>query len=1215
MQEVSRSATMKVHKVNAPLLVIGLGGTGFDAVMKIKRMFSERFVSDRAADGTERNKPPRTAYLVVDTDQSTKDMKKHGQKLDMDEFADISNSVSDLLSGDGSLLQPWEQQWLDLANLKNADFTHGAGVYRQVSRLFLFKQAKRFVDLITTVLTKLSQVDPSSAEGMKKINIIIVTGISGGTGSGTFIDIPYLIRYAMLNSVTLQNIPYDIASYVIAPDVTIAHHAIADSKFQALYSANGFAALKELDYWMNIGQHGQKFREQYTDQIVVNSDKPPYDEVTLLCSQTATGSPIRDSYDHVMDVVAEYLLHSLAGDELGQESFSYLADNDNTQSGDVYGFQSAKSNERASINMIAKPLPVRYGYRAIGAFSNAGEQQDIQNYQSLLIFGDIVEIEKNRPEMAGTAPDDFERAVLSEQLVGILMAEFKKATEWGNDLFEGEIPFDMVTLASCDELGSPHGNRYTEWEKRPRQEAEAFRRRAQDELWASFMRAAKAVIEDEKQGPAYLEALLRNTQNGFVARLENEAERAAGQERDARDVRVGDLSSISGRFKDYQQYARGIHPFKKKESWQLYMATASELYEATQMELYFQSWNKALAWFADAVRQYMNFRLKYYNIAIDTIYADLKQRDQLGAHTGNASIVNRLSLHQRIREEFEDEQRRLELRKIVLGAIADLSFVERQVEEDEAAELLVSDLTEFIRTSFAGISNMSMEVMMSQFGNLNGMDVDEYVRDRLAPEMTRAAMPMISVTPDYSGLPYQKATNFCYISIPQSAQAIADGVEAFKRTNPQYVGATVKRSSFADRIFWLNSAAGLPLACYSSLKNLEKTYEENKRVHPALHLHMDTGRTRTDRDEEVEDDDQTMRDWSLLPSPVPTRTAFGNAQVDPILEQAEALGLLEIKYGVAHDEISKEDAYSYSIYAIPSRIATEITRQEMQGLIDEAMAESTPGRQLEALTELRKGWLVNDDLRIERTCDKCQAWATVLKARTPQIGEDILRKPDAGTSPVALARAKNAWDAAYKATVYEWIGRQPRLMHRMARHVRLATMLKEQTDIVKGMVGEAVYESAKEVIRLVLFDQLDVMPTLVRYRDSQGNLEHAGRDNELFDSAANVHSGGNYDHLPILVRLTDWYYANENSDDMRLRVLARNLKEQEREVKQMRTKEDAAALIGEAKSQLGKLGESRYTLEHRAGEIDKAHYERAEKIYKTMEGELKRFAAQFEVIL
>ena len=58
----------RVDKLEAPLLVIGLGGTGSEAVHVIKSTFAKRYNLPVDANGNAIPVPRNTAYLVIDSD-------------------------------------------------------------------------------------------------------------------------------------------------------------------------------------------------------------------------------------------------------------------------------------------------------------------------------------------------------------------------------------------------------------------------------------------------------------------------------------------------------------------------------------------------------------------------------------------------------------------------------------------------------------------------------------------------------------------------------------------------------------------------------------------------------------------------------------------------------------------------------------------------------------------------------------------------------------------------------------------------------------------------------------------------------------------------------------------------------------------------------------------------------------------------------------------
>ena len=58
MNEQLNIAIDRVEKLDDPLLVIGLGGTGADILLTIKRMFAERFTLPRDERQSDSYSPP-----------------------------------------------------------------------------------------------------------------------------------------------------------------------------------------------------------------------------------------------------------------------------------------------------------------------------------------------------------------------------------------------------------------------------------------------------------------------------------------------------------------------------------------------------------------------------------------------------------------------------------------------------------------------------------------------------------------------------------------------------------------------------------------------------------------------------------------------------------------------------------------------------------------------------------------------------------------------------------------------------------------------------------------------------------------------------------------------------------------------------------------------------------------------------------------------------
>ena len=177
MNEQLNIAIDRVEKLDDPLLVIGLGGTGADILLTIKRMFAERFTLPRDENGNPIPIPRRTDYLAIDSDNQKL------KEFEQSERCDISvNGMAHILAT--KQLETWERKWLD-PSLNAASRGSGAGMYRQAARLMLSRRYDDIYNALKTKLTRLASVRTGQAGASTlRMNVVIVTGICGGTGSG-----------------------------------------------------------------------------------------------------------------------------------------------------------------------------------------------------------------------------------------------------------------------------------------------------------------------------------------------------------------------------------------------------------------------------------------------------------------------------------------------------------------------------------------------------------------------------------------------------------------------------------------------------------------------------------------------------------------------------------------------------------------------------------------------------------------------------------------------------------------------------------------------------------------------------------------------------------------------------------------------------------------------------------------------------------------------
>ncbi len=276
-------------------ICIGLGGTGRDVLMRIRRTIIDRHGS--------LNELPVVSFLHIDTDKGATQVSGlntgntyRGEDILFRNAEKVSTTmtrveVDNLVQGLQN--RPVDREfhpyahigaWLSpqiLRDLKAIE--EGAKGIRPVGRLAFFHnfgKIQRAIDLAETKTIGREQVLVKKGLYIEPgLNIFIVGSLCGGTGSGMCLDIAYSLRQ-FYGDKGGQLFGY----LVIAPEL----YGNTPSM-----NANTYAALKELNYYAT---KGTRFKACYDPQhlVYVNEERPPFDYVYLVSNQTASDYKILD---------------------------------------------------------------------------------------------------------------------------------------------------------------------------------------------------------------------------------------------------------------------------------------------------------------------------------------------------------------------------------------------------------------------------------------------------------------------------------------------------------------------------------------------------------------------------------------------------------------------------------------------------------------------------------------------------------------------------------------------------------------------------------------------------------------------------------------------------------------------------------------------------------------------------------------------------------
>jgi hypothetical protein len=150
-------------------------------------------------------------------------------------------------------------------------------------------------------------------------------GLSGGFGSGTFADICYILRNLTETHFQVQ---LTIIGHLVLPDVQERKAGGYMSAAQGEYMrANGYAALMELDYLMNMQNSRTCFCQLYPNRINLNTQKAPFDHCGFYSAAVLDSLQLHEFSD-ALSMAADVAVSFLIDDENALTLTSLLPPND-----------------------------------------------------------------------------------------------------------------------------------------------------------------------------------------------------------------------------------------------------------------------------------------------------------------------------------------------------------------------------------------------------------------------------------------------------------------------------------------------------------------------------------------------------------------------------------------------------------------------------------------------------------------------------------------------------------------------------------------------------------------------------------------------------------------------------------------------------------------------------------------------------------------------
>lgn len=814
-------------------LFVGLGGTGADALLRIKNQVRARMNLPRDTNGVIiADAPANVGFLEIDSDDTTK-LKTYGQVgFDPQEMDFQSIGVNNLASVIEQVLNHErtnnpEMAWYDDGVNAIAGRNGACGV-RQIGRLLLFKN-------ISQVRTKIQTVIRNVAGRTNSLYIFVVTGIGGGTGSGTFLDMAYLLRHIAANDCQVNNV--NLMGYIVTPDLNLKNGA----KEENLY-CNGFASLKELDYWMSSEEHLQPFVQNYGSGCIVNMTAQPFDFCHIISGQDFNNYEI--GYDEALSAIAENL-------------FAYISNDMGISAAGNVTFDQMYVNIGFQIKASEKPFPASYRYLSIGADMRRIPYAEIAALLGARVF------QKLKDSLIDQEPSP-EQFAAEQKALGLTDDAFRSfatknvAVNPLNGRIAGKNRYKWEDIWNKTGNNVP-AKRVHDWLalSQPAIYKQCANLAADREgVWKN---AFGPYIGDGRRGPCYVARLLYSNNNySLIQTMERArihyaeltiqcAERAVVFKKEMEDSYTDGSTAGFGRKGDAViDYLNKLNCYAENEiEWFVCRdleAAMGKLLE--RLQLYYDKLFRPLK---DTLEElYLVFDSNYKRlVAIENQSADAPDPKQLimpfAFERANKGILAKQV--NKAADGFATEVRNT--MKLWVGL--DITTVDDETPQRTDISGVIS---RYIEDSFKEQMSTSIEALLTT--QMSPGQIPNQVYDRMFADLNADAIPMFLASTAYGKA---VASEFAFLCIPSTCSNILLRAQNTLVNNASTYGhVSVKQSQEQDKIYWAKIISGLPLYAFARMEQMETCYEKMMKVsetRAGVHLHYDW--------------------YERLPSPVPER--------------------------------------------------------------------------------------------------------------------------------------------------------------------------------------------------------------------------------------------------------------------------------------------------------------------------------------------------------
>ena len=885
----------------AAAVAIGIGGTGVAALAELKRKVYQQLIPDNPGEPHPRY--DHIQFLAIDADETVLSKLTGDARLEKNsEFFSIYNpTLKAMLKGPGKekICGDPVFNWMEIENIHKLLSPEGAGGVRQIGRYLLLSKASA---LKTKILEKCSTALRGLAS--PSLDIYLFAGISGGTGSGCFLDTCYIIR------AVLEEQGWDASSklmgFFFLPDVVTSISDVASDPPKVAYNnSNGYAAMKELDYLMDLPSANDFFRQNY-GAFQVNTQEPPVDLCHLISATKSDGTLINNAFSYSINVAADYVIAYLAAVNLG---------------GITPGANDGGLTMRGHLTNVSQgvaALPRKHGanlsYHVLGAANAEMPMTQIATYLAAGFY-------RRFQQVVGR-----EKVVLTKDAVNRFAEEMDLTANsvygnvtWGSDsLFLPEIELkDLAAYGTMPKGKAPQpwstpGNAWLDACSGKRAANRSaltapldtfdFEKVPGDSLTGRVFRKLYELSMDPDYGPYYAAGLLSHGGDDLMSALDG-AIRQANEEYRTQLLYLHGRDNSGGMEDTLVQCSADFCHKKNKKNYAKYKQAAEQYFIILNRAREYNETADTLRTAKENLKQLYDTYFVPLLALLDNLKYTFQQDISYLSGTGAAATgyTTRILEFSVIRPRLDKS----------IDALAVNQFVNKFMHHilsgyDQWLSGGDSTIGKFISDYMGGVFTAELNRSLQDYFFEKYPDVKPDDEDGLAKaimnndiqKIHQSALPMFWCNPTFNLTDKDSAFQSSSLSVPRSTSAVCNAADEFKKNaHPEY---TVRKTSLNDRLFALRFFSGIPLYAYQGITLLKNDYDKAAGTSAGIgsHLYANTGRGT---------DGSGNKDWRFfLPLPAPY-----SAQSNMFPNSGELLALYDA--GERAGIIAQKDKLSYVI--------------------------------------------------------------------------------------------------------------------------------------------------------------------------------------------------------------------------------------------------------------------------------------------------------------